>query len=137
MLFIKVSNGIISGEKQMQHSKRFLQISEQARQAIKEISPQAVNAGLAAKENFVLIDVREQSEWDNGHVPNAIHLSKGIIERDIEKVVPNIDQKIILYCGGGFRSALAAYNLQQMGYRQVYSMTGGYRLWCSLDEGEK
>ena len=78
---------------------------------------------------FVLVDTREESEWARGHIPGAVHLSKGIIERDIEKTVPDKDATVVLYCGGGFRSALAADNLQKMGYRNVISMDGGWRGW--------
>jgi rhodanese-related sulfurtransferase len=88
-----------------------------------------VKAWQDAGEAFRLIDVREESEWANGHLPNAEHLGKGIIERDIEQQVPNQEEKIVLYCGGGYRSALAGDNLQKMGYRNVISMDGGYKGW--------
>lgn len=114
----------------MQHSERFKKIAEQAKKQVNETDVKTVKSMLDAKEDFYLVDVREESEWHKGHLPKAIHLSKGIIERDIEKAIPNTKAKIVLYCGGGFRSALAAVNLQQMGYENVISMDGGYRGWC-------
>ena len=84
---------------------------------------------LDGEEEFFLVDVREESEWANGHLPRAIHLSKGIIERDVERVIPETTDPIVLYCGGGFRSAMAAENLQKMGYQNVWSMDGGIRGW--------
>jgi len=86
-----------------------------------------------AGEKFLLIDVREDNEWAKGHLPNAVHLGRGIIERDIEQRIPDTGAKLILYCGGGFRSALAAENLQKMGYTNVESMDGGWKGW--LDAG--
>ena len=80
-------------------------------------------------DDFLLVDTREDREWEKGHLPGAIHIGKGVIERDIEAKVPDLDREIILYCGGGFRSALAADNLQKMGYTQAISMDGGYRSW--------
>jgi len=88
-----------------------------------------VKRRLDAREKIVLIDVREESEWHHGHLPGAFHLGKGIIERDIEQAFPDKEATLVLYCGGGFRSALAADNLQKMGYRQVISMDGGWRGW--------
>ncbi len=89
--------------------------------------------------DFVLVDVREDSEWDAAHATDAIHLGKGIIERDIEIVIPEVEKKIVLYCGGGYRSALAADALQQMGYQSVFSLAGGWRAWKAasmpIDEG--
>ena len=82
-----------------------------------------------AGEQFHLVDVREESDWARGHLPGATHLGKGIIERDIEKVIPSSSAPIVLYCGGGFRSALAADNLRKMGYVNVLSMDGGWRAW--------
>jgi rhodanese-related sulfurtransferase len=95
----------------------------------RSVLPSDVQKKLDQKESFILIDVREESEWAQGHLPHAIHLGKGILERDIEVKVPDIDQEIILYCGGGFRSVLAAENLQKMGYTNVHSMDGGFRAW--------
>ncbi len=113
----------------MNHNSKFLTICQTAKQQIKEVDIEAAVALLETDPDIILIDVREESEWTHGHLPNAIHLSKGVIERDIEKVVPNPEQTLLLYCGGGFRSALAAVNLQQMGYKKVISMDGGFRSW--------
>jgi rhodanese-related sulfurtransferase len=116
----------------MRHSPGFLKLVDDAKARIKEVSADEVRRGLEAKDQFILIDVREDSEWNRSHLPQAIHLSRGIIERDIEKTVPDADAEIVLYCGGGFRSALAADNLQKMGYRRVASMAGGFREWCEV-----
>jgi rhodanese-related sulfurtransferase len=116
----------------MRHSPGFLKLVDDAKARIKEVSADEVRRGLGAKDQFILIDVREDSEWNRSHLPQAIHLSRGIIERDIEKTVPDADAEIVLYCGGGFRSALAADNLQKMGYRRVASMAGGFREWCEV-----
>ncbi|MFO0814847.1 MAG: rhodanese-like domain-containing protein [Gemmatales bacterium] len=113
----------------MKHAPGFLQIVADAKTRIKELTVADVAAKLNAGHRFLLIDVREESEWANGHLPQAIHLGKGIIERDIEAKVPNQSDEIVLYCGGGFRSALAADNLQKMGYTNVWSMDGGFRDW--------
>ncbi|HXZ31333.1 MAG TPA: rhodanese-like domain-containing protein [Terriglobales bacterium] len=112
-----------------QHSPGFLRIVNDARKRIKETTVDQVKARLDRSEKFVLIDVREESEYAKDHLPNAIHLGKGIIERDIEQRVPDPNTEMILYCGGGFRSALAADNLQKMGYTRVISMDGGIRGW--------
>ncbi|RMG41359.1 MAG: sulfurtransferase [Planctomycetota bacterium] len=112
-----------------QHSPRFLQIVQQAKQRIRECTVEDVHRWQQAGESFILIDVREESEFAAGRIPGATHLSKGVIERDIEKLVPDLDAKLVLYCGGGYRSALAADNLQKMGYRNVVSMDGGFRGW--------
>ena len=113
------------------HSDRFIQLAEDAKQQIKEIAPNQVQEKLRNQEPFHIIDVREESEWAQGHLPNSIHLSKGVIERDIEKIIPNTDAPIVLYCGGGYRSALAATNLQKMGYTNIKSMAEGYRGWLN------
>ena len=113
----------------MQHSAKFLEIVEDAKSRIRETSTTEVQADLASAAGFRLIDTREESEWSAGHAAGAIHLSKGIIERDIEMAVPDKNSKIVLYCGGGYRSALAADALQKMGYREVYSLAGGWRAW--------
>jgi rhodanese-related sulfurtransferase len=113
----------------MQHSPRFLQLANETRKRVKELTIAAVQAKLAASERFHLIDVREESEWAKGHLPQAQYLGRGIIERDIEKRIPDTGAEIVLYCGGGFRSALAADNLQKMGYTNVWSMDGGFRGW--------
>jgi rhodanese-related sulfurtransferase len=112
-----------------QHAARFLKIVEDTRKRIRETSIDEVKARLDRRENFVLIDVREESEYASDHLPGAIHLGKGIIERDIEGRVPAMDTPMVLYCGGGYRSALAADNLQKMGYTNVLSMDGGLRGW--------
>jgi rhodanese-related sulfurtransferase len=112
-----------------QHSPRFLQLVNDARTRIRVVSAEDVKARLARRDKFLLIDIREESEWARDHLPQAIHLGKGIIERDIEERVPDTGTTIVLYCGGGFRSALAAENLQRMGFTNVFSMDGGIRGW--------
>jgi rhodanese-related sulfurtransferase len=112
-----------------QHSPRFLQIVDEARKRIHEVTIEDVKRKLDRSEKFVLVDVREESEYAKDHLPGSIHLGKGIIERDVEERVPDLHTPIVLYCGGGFRSALAADNLQKMGYTQVLSMDGGVRGW--------
>jgi rhodanese-related sulfurtransferase len=111
------------------HTPRFLQIVNDARSRVKEASVDDVKAMIDRGEQFLLIDVREESEYAKDHVPGAVHLGKGVIERDIETKVPDTGAKLVLYCGGGFRSALAADNLQKMGYTNVISMDGGIRVW--------
>ena len=122
----------------MQHNQAFLQLVEDALTRIAEISLEEVRARQERGEDITLIDVREESEWNSRRIPGAIWLGKGIIERDIQKTVADPQCEIILYCGGGFRSALAADNLQKMGYAQVKSMAGGVRGWVQagfpLDE---
>jgi rhodanese-related sulfurtransferase len=113
----------------MQHPPRFLKIVGDAKTRVRETSVDKVKSKINAGEKFVLVDVREESEFARDHLPGAIHLGKGIIERDIEVRVPDINVEIVLYCGGGFRSALAADNLQKMGYKNVISMDGGIRDW--------
>jgi rhodanese-related sulfurtransferase len=113
----------------MQHAPGFLKIVQDAKTRIRECTVADVKRRLDAGEKFTLIDVREESEYARGHVPGAIHLSKGVIERDIEKVVPDPAAPLVLYCGGGYRSALAADNIQKMGYTSVISMDGGWRDW--------
>ncbi|MGC2185002.1 MAG: rhodanese-like domain-containing protein [Terriglobales bacterium] len=112
-----------------QHSPRFLQIVEDAKRRVREVSIDDVKARLDRAEQFLLIDVREESEYAQDHLPGALHLGKGIIERDIEERVPELSTPLVLYCGGGYRSALAADNLQKMGYTNVLSMDGGIRGW--------
>ncbi|HXW15008.1 MAG TPA: rhodanese-like domain-containing protein [Terriglobia bacterium] len=114
----------------MKHAPAFLKLVDEAKTHIRETNPQEVKKRLDAHETFKLIDVREESEWAKGHLPGAIHLCKGTIERDIENAVPGKATPIVLYCGGGFRSALAADNLQKMGYTNVISMDGGWRGWA-------
>lgn len=113
----------------MKHSPGFLRIVEETRPRIREVGVADVRTMLDRGDRFHLIDVREEEEWQRGHLPSATHLCKGIVERDIETVIPDFDAPIVLYCGGGYRSALAADNLQRMGYRNVISMDGGWRGW--------
>lgn len=112
-----------------QHPPRFLKIVEDAKTRIRELTVEDVKAKLDRGERFHLIDVREESEWTRDHLPGALHLGKGVLERDIEQKVPDTSAEVILYCGGGFRSALAADNLKKMGYTNVASMDGGVRGW--------
>jgi len=112
-----------------QHSGRFLRIVEDAKKRVREVSIEDTKARLDRGDKFVLVDVREESEYAKDHLPGAIHLGKGVIERDIEESVPELNTPIVLYCGGGYRSALAADNLQKMGYTNVLSMDGGIRGW--------
>ncbi len=111
------------------HTPRFLQIVNDAKKSVKEVTIDAVKGMLDKGEKFLLIDVREESEFAKDHLPGAIHLGKGVIERDIELRVPDTATPLVLYCGGGFRSALAADALQKMGYTNVISMDGGIRDW--------
>ena len=111
------------------HSEGFLNLVKDAKTRIREEGFRDTKKRLDAGEKFVLVDTREDSEWARGHIPGAIHLSRGTIERDIEKTVPDKGTRIVLYCGGGYRSALVADNLQKMGYRNVISMDGGWRGW--------
>ena len=124
--------GIVTGETPQQtgkHSPAFLRLVDDAKTRVRQTDVQDIKRRLDAGEKFTLVDVREDGEWARGHLPGAIHLGKGIIERDIEEVVPDHGAPIVLYCGGGFRSALAADNLQKMGYTNVLSMDGGWRDW--------
>ena len=111
------------------HSPKFLAIAHDAKKNVKETTVIDVKSRLDKGEKLLLIDVREESEFATDHIPGAIHLSKGVIERDIELSVPGLATEIILYCGGGFRSALSAENLARMGYSNVISMDGGIRVW--------
>jgi rhodanese-related sulfurtransferase len=111
------------------HSPGFLKIVEDAKKRIRETTIDEVKAKLDRREKFLLVDVREESEYAADHLPGAIHLGKGVIERDVEEKVPDHNAPLVLYCGGGFRSALAADNLQRMGYTNVLSMDGGVRGW--------
>ena len=113
----------------MQHSPRFLKLVDEAKTRVKQTDVADVNRRLAGGERFLLVDVREDHEWARGHLPGAVRLGRGIIERDVETRVPDTSTKMVLYCGGGFRSALVADNLQKMGYRNVESMDGGWRGW--------
>ena len=113
----------------MKHSPQFLKLVNDAKARVKETNVADVKRRMDGGEKFLLIDVREDNEWANGHLPEAVHMGRGIIERDIETAVPDTSTKMILYCGGGFRSALVADNLQKMGYTDVESMDGGWRGW--------
>ena len=111
------------------HSPRFLEVVNDAKKRVRELTVEDVKQKMDRGEKFYLVDVREESEWNQDHLPGAVHLGKGIIERDIEAKIPDANAEIVLYCGGGFRSALAADNLQKMGYTNVISMDGGYGGW--------
>lgn len=112
----------------MEHSPAFVKLVEEILPQVTEISAQEVRSQLG-KNAFVLIDVREDNEFAKDHLPGAKHMGRGIIERDIEKAIPDKNEKLVLYCGGGYRSALSAVNLQKMGYTNVLSMAGGIRGW--------
>jgi rhodanese-related sulfurtransferase len=113
----------------MKHSEGFLKLVNDAKSRIREVTVAETRERMQADNGVRLIDVREDHEWNAAHAAGAEHLSKGIIERDIELAVPDKSTEVILYCGGGFRSALSADVLQQMGYRNVYSMAGGWKAW--------
>lgn len=113
----------------MQHSPRFLTIVDDAKSRVKQTSIHDVKTKLDRGDRFTLVDVREESEFAKDHLPGAVHMGKGVIERDIETRIPDLNTPMVLYCGGGFRSALAADNLQKMGYTNVISMDGGIREW--------
>jgi rhodanese-related sulfurtransferase len=115
----------------MQHSPQFLKLVNDAKSRVKETNVADMKRRMATGEKFLLVDVREDNEWAKGRLPGAVHMGRGVIERDIEKAVPESGTKLILYCGGGFRSALVADNLQKMGYTNVESMDGGWRGWVS------
>jgi rhodanese-related sulfurtransferase len=112
-----------------QHGEGFLKITADAKKRVKEWDAPETKRRMDAGEKFLLVDVREDNEWERGHIPGAVHMGRGIIERDIEEAVPDHAATLVLYCGGGFRSALAADNLQKMGYTNVISMDGGWRGW--------
>jgi rhodanese-related sulfurtransferase len=111
------------------HSPRFLQLVQDVKQRVREQTVEQVKTRLDRGDKFHLVDVREESEWAKDHLPGAEYLGKGVIERDIEERIPDTNAEIVLYCGGGFRSALVADNLQKMGYKNVISMDGGIRGW--------
>lgn len=111
------------------YSDRFVTLVDDAKTRVEEVNPDELKEKLDSEDNFVLLDVREQDEWDDSRIAGANYLGKGIIERDIENEHPNIDEEIILYCGRGFRSALAADNLQKMGYNNVKILAGGFGSW--------
>jgi rhodanese-related sulfurtransferase len=116
------------------HSSRFLQIVDRARGQVRECTVQDVVERRTTGDNFILLDVREESEFAKGHIAGASHLGKGVIERDVEQQFADTSTELILYCGGGYRSALAALNLQLMGYTNVISMDGGFRGWKEADQ---
>jgi rhodanese-related sulfurtransferase len=113
----------------MQHSEGFIKLVEDAKTRVRELSVEETRAHINNNPGARLIDVREDNEWERAHAAGAQHLGRGIIERDVEEKFPDHQTELILYCGGGFRSALAADNLQRMGYREVYSMAGGWKAW--------
>jgi len=113
----------------MKHSQRFEALVSEVRSQIRELSAKQVRDKQEKNESFHLVDVREDHEWQAGHATGARHIGRGILERDIEKHIPDYDAEIVLYCGGGYRSALDAVNLQKMGYKNVFSMDGGMRAW--------
>lgn len=116
----------------MTHSSEFLQLVDDAKKRIRQTTPEEVKKGIDGGKKVCLVDTREDHEWANGHIAGAVHLGRGIIERDIVSQIPHKDTEIVLYCGGGFRSALSADNLQKMGYTNVVSMDGGWRRWKEL-----
>jgi rhodanese-related sulfurtransferase len=111
----------------MEHSAGFLKLVNEAKAKVNELTLEQARARLAQNPKAVLLDVREDGEWEKGHAAQAVHLGKGVLERDIEKMFPDKDTEIIMYCGGGFRSALTADVAQRMGYRNVHSLAGGYK----------
>jgi rhodanese-related sulfurtransferase len=117
----------------MKHSPGFLKLVDEAKGRVRQCAPEDVVRKRDVGDDFYLVDVREDNEWDKGRAAGSIHLGKGIIERDVEVVIPDRTADIILYCGGGYRSALAADALQQMGYTNVISMDGGWKRWCELN----
>ncbi len=118
-----------------QHSPQFLNLVNQAKHNIHELSAETLKTMIDSDDELYLIDVREDHEWTTGHIPTAIHIGKGIIERDIEKTIPDSQAKIVVYCSGGFRCALVADTLQKMGYSEVYSLDKGSQGW--MDAGYK
>jgi rhodanese-related sulfurtransferase len=111
----------------MDHSPGFLKIVADAKTRVREITVEQTAAWLKQNPNVVLMDVREDSEWNSGHAVGAVHLGKGVLERDLEKLIPDASTEIIMYCGGGYRSALACDAAQKMGYRSIHSLIGGYK----------
>jgi rhodanese-related sulfurtransferase len=116
----------------MQHNEGFLKLVEEAKKRIREVAAEDVLAKQRRREKFHFVDIREDSEWMQGRAEGSVHLGRGIIERDIESTIPDKNAEIVLYCGGGYRSALAAESLQVMGYTNVSSMAGGIRIWREL-----
>jgi rhodanese-related sulfurtransferase len=113
----------------MEHTPGFLKLVKDAKSRVKEADSRDIKRRLDARDKLVLVDVREDAEWARGHLPGATHLGKGVIERDVERVFPDKDDALVLYCGGGYRSALAGDSLLKMGYTNVISMDGGWRAW--------
>lgn len=116
----------------MKHSPGFLALVDDAKSRVRETTPEEVRRRQEAGEQFRFVDVREDSEWERGHARGAIHLGKGIIERDVERAIPDRSEEMVLYCGGGYRSALVADTLARMGYTNVISMDGGWKRWKEL-----
>ena len=116
----------------MAHAPGFLKLVEDAKSRIRQTTPEEVKNELERGEKIVIVDTREDNEWERGHIRDAMHIGKGVIERDIEARVPDKNTGLVLYCGGGFRSSIAADNLQKMGYTNVRSMDGGWRKWVAL-----
>ena len=119
----------------MEHKPEFLKLVNDSKKNIKEVTVEAVQTKFHDNTDFLLIDVREESEWNRGRIAGATYLGRGIIERDIENIVPDASREIILYCGGGYRSALSADSLQKLGYTNVFSLAGGWKAW--LEAGHK
>jgi rhodanese-related sulfurtransferase len=117
----------------MEHSPSFLKVVNEARPRVKEISVEQARQLLSQNPDALLVDVREDDEWKKGHAAEAIHLGKGVLERDIERTIPDLNRQIIMYCGGGYRSILTADAAQKMGYRNVLSLTGGYKALVQSD----
>ena len=117
----------------MDHSPGFLKLADDARTRVREITIDQARAWLVQNPGVMLLDVREESEWSAGHAVEAVHLGKGVLERDIEKMIPDVNTEIIMYCGGGFRSALTCDTAQKMGYRSVHSLIGGFKALKQAD----
>ena len=113
----------------MKHSQAFVKLVDEVMPEIKEVSVEKVKSYLDENRNFHLVDVREDNEWEAGHIEGSVHIGRGVLERDIENIIEDKSAEIVLYCGGGYRSALAAYNAQKMGYTNIFSMQGGIREW--------
>lgn len=115
----------------MVHSPQFLKLVDDAKKRVKETNVPELKKRVDSGEKLIVVDVREDNEWAKGHIAGAVHMGRGVIERDIETQIPDTGTKLVLYCGGGFRSALVADNLQKMGYTNVESMDGGWRGWLA------
>lgn len=121
----------------MKHSEAFEKLVETVMPEVKEVTADKVKTDLESGKDFYLVDVREDTEWNQGRIKGSIHIGRGVIERDIENIIKDKSEEVVLYCGGGYRSALAAFNIQQMGYSNVYSMAGGIRKWRELNYEEE